>query len=127
MDSPWLIQQLRDYMKNLVRHDKIFPPYQSTHLYAKRQLERLGLGHMGYTLGGLRGAGVTFRYLLGAQVGHLQRHGRWLSARSLEHYLQPAVTTLDTLEWSPLVQNRALALIKHSWIALFASEFPNKS
>ena len=64
------------------------------------RLKSLGLPSQLYTLAGIRAGGATYRFLCDEEISKLQRRGRWTSARTLEHYLQPAVAFLSTSSWS---------------------------
>ena len=87
----------------------------------KRYLRNYGLEDA-YTLGGLRGGGASFRYLKGNDVQYIQRLGRWMSSRTLGHYLQPAVPLLSTQDWSEFSRSRILQLGSVPWLEPLLAE-----
>ena len=75
-------------------------------------LPTLGVEHIGYTLGGLRGGGACYHYLKTFMPQVLHRQGRRKADSSLEQSLQVGVSMLSVSDWSPAVLGRILRLAR---------------
>ena len=119
--SPWLLGILDEFLRKQTPDRPLFPSYAAVSRYVRGLLGRLGLDK-GYGLGGIRGGRVTFMYLRGCPIDRIQRHGRWLSARSLEHYLQPGTAALNMLDWPDRVRERIAGLSATPWVQPFLTD-----
>ena len=64
-------------------------------------LQRLELSHLSLTPAGLRAGGATHLFIHGWSVDQLRFRGRWVSVRSLEAYIQEAMSLLVMSQLAP--------------------------
>jgi hypothetical protein len=99
VDDKLLMDCLRRYLSFQVPDSLIFSSYSTLRAHLSYYLSALGLPTRLVTLGGMRGGGATYHYLLYHDVPTLQRRGRWANIRSLEHYVQEAAVVLGASSW----------------------------
>jgi integrase len=121
IESQWLLQKLEAWFEARPMSGRLFPSYAVLRKLLARYINSLGL-RTTYTLGGLRGGGASFRYLCNEEISRIQRRGRWQSAKSLDHYLQPATTFLSTQHWSSTSRSLILQLAQAPAVEPFLAE-----
>jgi len=121
--SKWLLDLLTLYLAGKPANSAAFPSYGSLNNFVKRMLCLLGLDKMGYTLGGIRAGAASLRYLALQDICQIQRIGRWASARTLEHYLQPATAFLTMHNWPILAVEKVQKLADTKWVQPFLAEY----
>ena len=91
---------LENYVKHLSPEDRLFPLSEAT--FSKRFDQILtALGIPGaFTPAGLRAGGATEEWLRFRDFSTLRLRGRWMIARTLEHYVQEAVAALNMAQMS---------------------------
>ena len=101
LDNVILLQLVERFLSQFADPETfVFPSYAAHSKHAKYYLDRLlGQGH-GFSLAGLRGGGATFHYLKHRDILELARRGRWVSIKTLEHYVQISGASLDAQSWS---------------------------
>jgi hypothetical protein len=100
---------LEYYLGDLLPDQLVFPSYARVLDLTKHFISYL-LGSASYLPGGLRGGGATFHYLTHRNIPELQRRGRWLSVRTLEHYIQIAMPFIAVLSWDGKKREKILKL-----------------
>lgn len=97
LDDAGIVDMIRQ-LKGLRRGSELlFCSYAVVYRWTRTILGVLNLPQ--YTLGGLRSGGATFHWLSLFRLDVLRRRGRWVSDRSLEHYVQEAVSALAQAGW----------------------------
>lgn len=94
---------------------KLFPATVATFdKLFKTLLQQLDLGGIGFSRGSLRAGGATAYFCEGNAVDWIRVKGRWMSQRTLEHYIQEGVCGLITSRFS------ARAVQRIRWRSSFA-------
>ncbi len=89
-----LLRALKCFLRTLSARERIWPFSLATF---GRRLERIleALGCPGaFTPGGLRAGGATHFWMIYRDQGSVRLRGRWMSVRSLEHYLQECIFSI---------------------------------
>ena len=107
-EEPLLVAALRKYLMYLDDADRLFPFTDST--FARR-LKKI-LSHLNiedlFTPGGLRPGGATAEWIRFRNFENLRIRGRWAISRTLEHYVQECVASLNTT----LLSDHQMALLE---------------
>jgi hypothetical protein len=89
------VAYLQWYIADLPPWSPLWPMHAASFIkFFKSMLSHLKLAHLGFSPAGLRAGAATARHLEGQPVDVLRFAGRWLSDRSLQCYIQEAVSAL---------------------------------
>jgi hypothetical protein len=102
LDDAGVLEVIRCLKRSRRPGERIFCTYAVMYASSRRVLSILGLAH--YSLGGLRAGGATQHWLTAFRLDVLRRRGRWTSERSLEHYIQEAVSAMTQALWDRAIR-----------------------
>ena len=119
----WFLDRLRWYKSTRFAKTNSFCSYQRCRAWLRKTLVRLRLKANDYRLGGVRGGTISFRYLLGETPDRLQRMGRCACQRTLESYLQPAVSLLSTDHRGPEANRMIESYVTHELVGPFLAGY----